>query len=365
MATITYTVTVASGTNQYGTGNKFYINGEVSPVLYLQEGNTYIFDQSNSSNAVGGTHVLAFSTTANGTHAVPAGTAYTTGVTTTGTPGSSGAQTVITVAASAPTLYYQCSSHAGMGGQANTNSTFGSSNFAGSIQSTVSAGSTQAFSIVSYTGNGSAGATIGHGLGATPGMIIQKIRSSTGNWLVYHHKNTSAPETDFLRLNTTDATADEATIFNDTAPTSSVFSVGTENTINGNGVTCIAYCFAEKKGYSKFGSYTGNGNADGAVVYTGFKPAWVLGKRTDSANNWYLFDTVRDPFNLTTKKLRPDTSAAENDNSSKAIDILSNGFKIKNSDAEFNASSGTYIYMAFAEEPLVANVGQSIPATAR
>ena len=124
VATITYTVTVASGTNQYGTGNKFYINGEVSPVLYLQEGNTYIFDQSDSSNAVGGTHILAFSTTANGTHAVPAGTAYTTGVTTTGTPGTAGANTTIVVApvrtTGAPLLFYYCTAHSGMGNTAQT-----------------------------------------------------------------------------------------------------------------------------------------------------------------------------------------------------------------------------------------------------
>jgi hypothetical protein len=124
VATITYTVTVASGTNQYGTGNKFYINGEVSPVLYLQEGNTYIFDQSDPSNAVGGTHVLAFSTTANGTHATPAGTAYTTGVTTTGTPGNAGANTTIIVApvrtTGAPLLFYYCTLHSGMGNTAQT-----------------------------------------------------------------------------------------------------------------------------------------------------------------------------------------------------------------------------------------------------
>ena len=284
-------------------------------------------------------------------------------MTTNGTPGSSGAYTRITVAASAPTLYYYCTSHSGMGGQANTNSTFGSSNFSGSIQSTVSANTTAGFSIVSYTGNGSAGATIGHGLGATPGMIIQKIRSSTGNWLVYHHKNTSAPETDFLRLNTIDTTADEATIFNDTAPTSSVFSVGTENTINGNGVTCIAYCFAEKTGYSKFGSYTGNGNANGTFVYTGFKPSWVMLKQSSGSNDdWGIYDTTRQPINEMDTLIRPDTTAAEYDGgSNRALDILSNGFKLRTSNATFNEAQ-SYIYMAFGQTIVGSN---DVPATAR
>ena len=151
-----------------------------------------------------------------------------------------------------------------------------------------------------------------------------------------------------------------ATIWLGSGMTTSV--VGLSNTALSAGTTAITYSFAEIPGYSKFGTYTGNGNADGSFIYTGLKPAWVLGKRIDSANNWYLFDTVRDPFNLTQRKLRPDTTAAENNNSSKAIDILSNGFKIKNSDAEFNGSGASYIYIAFGQTMVGSN---NVPATAR
>ena len=239
----------------------------------------------------------------------------------------------------------------------------------GTIDSTGSVNTDAGFSIVSYTGNGSAGATIFHGLGATPAMILQKIRSGTGNWLVYHHKNTSAPATEFVRLNETTATNDELTIWNDTAPTSSVFSVGTESTINGSGNTCVAYCFAEKQGYSKFGSYTGNGNADGTFVYTGFKPSFILRKRTDTTSAWLIQDNKRDGINravtnsLPTDQnvLRANDSSAEEFNNE--LDILSNGFKLRATDAFGNASGGTYIYMAFAENPFVTSTG--VPATAR
>ena len=239
----------------------------------------------------------------------------------------------------------------------------GSANTDGSINSTVSVNTTAGFSIVSYTGNGSAGATIGHGLGATPAVIIQKIRSSSGNWIVYHHKNTSAPETDFLKLNTTAATADEVTIFNDTAPTNSVFSVGTESTINGNNNTCVAYCFAEKKGYSKFGSYTGNGNSDGTFVYTGFKPAFLITKRTNSASSgdWNIVDSARNPSNVVGKYLHTNLSNAEG--TASIYDILSNGFKIRESGAGTNASGSTYIYLAFAENPIVGS--NNVPTVAR
>ena len=262
----------------------------------------------------------------------------------------------------------------GNSGDTNTNSrTFvswnwkangaGSSNSNGSITSTVSVNTTAGFSIVKWVGNGSAGATIGHGLGATPAVIIEKITSSTGDWLVYHHKNTSAPETEFLRLSQNNATQDEQTIWNDQAPTSSVFYVGTESTVNGNGNNCIAYCFTEKKGYSKFGSYTGNGNADGTFVYTGFKPAWVLIKNTGVSQSWHLIDSKRLGYNPKNYIIQPNVSQAES--SLEWIDMVSNGFKHRNNDAADNASGNNYIYMAFAEEPLVANVGASIPATAR
>ena len=236
----------------------------------------------------------------------------------------------------------------------------GSSNTDGSTNTTyTSANTTAGFSIVSWTGTGSA-TTLGHGLGATPQVILVKNRSEVYGWQMYHPG--LGGNNKYIAINSSDAVATDTSSWNNTAPTSSVFSVGASDANNKSTNNIIAYCFAEKTGYSKFGSYTGNGSTDGPMIFTGFKPAWVLGKRTDSANNWYLFDTVRDPFNLTQRKLRSDTTAAENNNSSKAIDILSNGFKIRNSDAEFNASGGTYIYMAFGQSLVGSN---NVPCTAR
>ncbi len=238
----------------------------------------------------------------------------------------------------------------------------GSSNTDGSINTTyTSVNTTAGFSISQYTGTGASGATVGHGLGAAPGLIfIKNISANSTNWGVYH-KSLGGTKALFLDLS---AQADtNSKYFNDTNTTSSVFTLGNYNDENSSGENHIAYCFAEKTGYSKFGSYTGNGNADGPYIYTGFRPAWVLGKKTDGTNNWYVFDTVRDPHNLTQRKLRPDTNAAENNNSSKAIDIYANGYQIKNSDAEFNEADGAYIYAAFAEMPIVSS--GNIPALAR
>ena len=351
--TQTYTVKVVSD-----SGNKYRFDdfGTSAVTLDLQEGGTYTFDQSDSSNSG---HPLRFSTTSDGTHG--SGSEYTTGVTTTGTPGSSGAKTVITVAASAPTLYYYCSSHSGMGGQANTNTTHGSSNFAGSIQSTVQANTTAGFSIVTYTGTG-ANATIGHGLGVAPKMIICKQRNNTSahDWIVYHE---SIGNTDVLQLNQTYAKGTYSVVWNNTSPTSSVFSVGTAGSVNESGKNQLAYCFAEIEGYSKFGSYTGNGSSDGTFVYTGFRPAFVIIKRTDSANSWTIRDSKRSTFNVMQKSLFADLANAEADSSNYNFDFLSNGFKQKNSNGIDNASGGTYIYMAFAENPFVDSNG--IPVTAR
>ena len=213
---------------------------------------------------------------------------------------------------------------------------------------------------MSYTGTGSA-ATVGHGLGSAPACYIIKQRNTTGGWIVYHKGNTSSPETDYLRLDKTDSTVDDA-IFNDTAPTSSVFSIGTNAPVNTSGGTYIAYCFAEKKGFSKFGSYTGNGSTDGTFVYTGFKPAFVIQKRSDSTGRWVLWDNKRNTFNVSSSILTPNANGSEN-TGFWDIDILSNGFKFRLNDSEANNSGGTYIYMAFAESPFVTSTG--IPTTAR
>ena len=351
---ITYTVKVVSD-----SGNKYRFDdfGTSAVTLDLQEGGTYTFDQSDSSNSG---HPLRFSTTSNGTHG--GGSEYTTGVTTTGTPGSAGAKTVITVAASAPTLYYYCTQHSGMGGQANTNSTHGSSNFGGSIQANVSASTTAGFSIVSYTSNASGQDTVGHGLGVTPNVIITKSRDGgTFNWSVFH-SSVCDTTSKFLILDGTAALSTFSTVWGASLPTSSVFGitsgVGVEASDN-----CIAYCFAEKKGYSKFGSYTGNGNADGTFVYTGMRPAFCIIKRTDSAGySWATYDSTRYPENKSTiPALWSNLSDAEGSYST--VDFLSNGFKIRDTSATINASGGTYIYMAFAENPFVTSTG--IPTTAR
>ena len=236
-----------------------------------------------------------------------------------------------------------------------------SSNTNGDVTSTVQANTTAGFSIVSWTSTGG-NESVGHGLGITPNWFFTKNRSSGANWKVYHDKNTSAPQTDNVSLNKTDATQDDAAAWNDTAPTSTTFTVGTDAGSGGSsGNNMIAYCFAEIQGYSKFGSYTGNGNADGAFVYTGFKPAWLMIKRIDSANHWLMFDIKRDTINVGEKWLRADT----NDAASTGIywDGLSNGFKARTNDPIINASGGTYIYMTFAEHPFVSSKG--VPVTAR
>jgi len=231
-----------------------------------------------------------------------------------------------------------------------------SSNTDGTLTSSVSANTTAGFSIVSYTGTGSA-TTLGHGLGAVPKMIIFKNRDATDEWIVYH---VATSATKFLRLNANTATTDSSTYqFNGTVPTSSVFSAGEGNSQSSE--KYIAYCFAEKKGYSKFGSYTGNGNADGTFVYTGFKPAWVMRKRTDAANNWGMNDNKRNTFNITEELLTADTNNAASDGT--GIDMLSNGFKMRTNGSLHNASGGSYVYMAFAESPFVTSKG--IPTTAR
>ena len=223
------------------------------------------------------------------------------------------------------------------------------------------ANTTAGFSIVAYTGTGGAG-TVSHGLSVTPKMIMVKRLSGTADWMVYHASNTSAPETEFLELNTTDATSDN-TRWNDTAPTTSVFSVGTDDAVNGDASTYLAFVFAEKQGYSKFGSYVGNGNADGAFIYTGFKPAWVMVKNvTDSGVSWMIQDHKRDIDNPVHHRLKANSAGAEATNINQ-MDFLSNGFKCRVNDSSWNLSGKTYIYMAFAENPFVTSTGT--PTTAR
>jgi len=226
-----------------------------------------------------------------------------------------------------------------------------------------SVSTTSGFSIIKYLGNGTAGHTIPHHLGAVPKFII--VKQTIGgdeNWFNYH---VSLGNTKDIHLNQTNAAA-TADSWNDTTPTSSVFSISDQSAVNGNGNTHVAYCFSEKKGYSKFGSYTGNGNANGAFVYTGFKPAFVITKNTTSSGyNWVLFDNKRSTsgFNVVDKRLEPDTNNAEGTTSAYDVDLVSNGFKSRGTGSGVNRSGNTFIYMAFAEQPFVSSSG--VPATAR
>ena len=235
-----------------------------------------------------------------------------------------------------------------------------SSNTDGSITSTVQANTTAGFSIVSYQGNTTAD-TVGHGLGQAPDWIIVKNRD-TGNEWVHYHKSLGADS--YIYFTTAAAASGDSSVWNNTAPSSSVFSIGTSNATSGetSSNNLIAYCFAEKQGYSKIGSYTGNGNADGPFVYTGFKPAWIMIKRTDAANSWYLVDSTRGSTNVISAELEANNNGAEA-TSNVRLDSLSNGYKIRTSGAAYNASGGTYIYMAFAEHPFVGSDG--VPTTAR
>jgi len=230
------------------------------------------------------------------------------------------------------------------------------SNTDGSITSTVSANTTSGFSIVSYTGTG-ANATVGHGLGSALDFIIVKKRNGAASWCT---TGTANGWDQCLFLDTTDQSG-SYTFWQNTAPTSSVFSIDGSSAVNGSSDTFIAYCFAEKKGFSKFGSYTGNGNADGTFVYTGFKPAFVILKNTNAVQDWSMKDNKRPGYNVTDDILYPNGNYAEG--SGGDIDILSNGFKARTTADNTNQSGSTFIYMAFAESPLVGT--NNIPATAR
>ena len=225
-----------------------------------------------------------------------------------------------------------------------------SSNSDGSQTTTVQANTTAGFSIVLYTGTGSTD-TFGHGLGAVPKWFFTKTRSTTGDWIVYHAGNTSAPETDFLKLNETNATEDLNTMYNDTAPTSTVFTLSTNGDVNTSGRTQVGYFFAEVEGYSKFSSYTGNGNADGPFVFTGFRPAWVLIKNTARGADWRLHDIARQPTNDDGGHILLPNSSSSEVTSEYDIDFLSNGFKLKSGDVYENGSGELIIYAAFAEQP--------------
>ena len=233
----------------------------------------------------------------------------------------------------------------------------GSANTDGTINTTsTSVNTTAGISICTWTGTGSAG-TIGHGLGVKPSLVLAKKTGASQNWYVYH---SSLGATKYLHLNTYTSEGTASSVWNNTEPTTSVISLGTDTTQSS---TYVAYCFAEKKGFSKFGSYTGNGNANGAFIYTGFKPGFILTKLSSTGSeDWKLHDIKRPGFNLTNYFLQTSNNGAELDTSNQ-MDILSNGFKWRSANTATNSSGNTIVYMAFAAEPLVSS--NNIPATAR
>jgi hypothetical protein len=230
-------------------------------------------------------------------------------------------------------------------------------NVAWSWKETADAG----FDIVSYTGNATI-RTISHSLSAVPNWMIIKCRSEDGHsWKVYH-KSIGATKT--LALQGTGTPDDDANYHNDTEPTSSVFTVGSNGDVNDDGETFIAYLFAEKQGYSKFGSYIANANANGIFEYTGFKPAFLLIKNTSQATDWIMYDNKREGYEPQNKEFRANTNAAERNAEDNNVQFCANGFKVRNAGTKSNADSGdNLIYIAFAEQPLVTSTG--IPATAR
>jgi len=237
-----------------------------------------------------------------------------------------------------------------------------SSNTDGNTTTTVQANQDAGFSIVTYTGTGSSSQTMGHGLGVIPNIVLTKNRSGTGRaWSFNGNFGGMTYGTNKLILNQTSAlTADTNDVI---AASSTTFTGGGSNGVNANGVTYVAYCFAEKQGYSKFGKYVGNGNAsNGSFIYTGFKPAFVMIKRSDGATNWRLFDNKRSGYNGDTSQLYPNLSNAE-DSAGDQLELLSNGFKNRTVSGDQNGSGNDYIYMAFAENPFVTSTG--IPTTAR
>jgi len=231
----------------------------------------------------------------------------------------------------------------------------------GSMDSTGSVNTNAGFSIINVVKNNTTAHTVAHGLGAVPQMIIGKSRTGGSyRWIVYHQ---AIGNTHAQYLNENFVNTDSVTFWNDTSPTSSVFSLGTDNSWNG---TTIFYCFNEVQGFSKFGSYVGNGSTDGPFFYTGFKPAFLIQKRTDAVYDWQMHDNKRGqyfPGNVVNNRLEPNASNAEGTGDDIGYDFLSNGFKTRTNNANYNASGGTYIYMAFSENPFVAS--NFVPATAQ
>jgi hypothetical protein len=227
----------------------------------------------------------------------------------------------------------------------------GVSNTDGSVTSTVSANTDAGFSIVTWTGNGVTGATIGHGLGAKPDWILLKKRSATSSWLVY---NSARGATKYITLPGTPSEQTSSGAWNDTEPTTSVFTTGSFGDVKDSGATFVAYCFAKKDGYAAQGTYVGNGSSDGPFIYTGFRPAWIMIKRYDTTNagtDWFVFNTKTHTYNDGDADPFLEAGQSTAEQTALNLDILSNGFKPRDSSQAWNTSGGGYLYFAFAEQP--------------
>ena len=369
--TKTYKVVVVSD-----SGNKYRFRnsaddttfGSSAVTLDLQEGGTYTFDVSDST-VNSHPFVLGTSSGVDGS--------YTTGVTykldgvtktysqyTSGFSSATSRQLIITVAGSAPTLYYNCSVHSGMGGAINTNSKHGSSNFDGTLQTLVSENTTAGFSIVRWTGT--TDKTIGHGLGVKPAMMICKSMSvGSTPWLIWHKNLDSSSENQNYLLFSDAAQAHYSNYWGSGGWTSEVFGVASDG-LNNNRGDMVGYVFAEKPGYCKIGKYDGNNDSDGAFIYTGFKPSFVLTKKTDGSGYWVINDTHKNSRDIkksndSDRWIYPGGSDAEYDAGSYPMDLVSNGFKIRH-NGNYQNTNNSYIYLAIGQSIVGTN---NVPATAR
>ena len=373
--TKTYHVVVVSD-----SGNKYRFRntadsatfGSSAVTLDLQEGGTYTFDVSDSTL---NSHPFVIGTAANGTE-------YSTGVTykldgvtktysqyTSGFSSASSRQLIITLAASAPALYYWCSVHSGMGGAINTNATHGSSNFGGNVQSLVSVNSTAGFSIVQYTGNGSATGTIGHGLGSTPDVVIMRPLNYSGAFWIAHKDLSTDNLLEFNSNNQAAISSFGGGGLRYSQFSSSVIAGGNGSSNsdlwNKNTEPYLAFCFTEKQGFSKFGSYSpsgGGGTDDGPFIYTGFAPKLLIIKNNHTGSrDWMMYDDKRESTHH--KYIKPTDSGAEGDTAHLDVRLLSNGFKVQGANGEINTGDGVeYTYYAWGQSLVGTN---NVPTTAR
>ena len=356
--TQTYTVKVVSD-----SGNKYRFDdfGTSAVTLDLQEGGTYTFDSSDSTV---NSHPFVLGTSSGVDGSYDTGVTYKLdGVTktysqyTSGFSSASSRQLIITVAASAPTLYYNCSVHSVMGGAINTNSTFGSSNFKGTLQTKVSSNTAAGFSIVTWAG--ATGGSIGHGLGGTPGMwCIKNLSSNSSNHIVYHRGCSSGY---FLKWNLANA-QDNANNYMTSQDADKLVFTGSNHAANSSGSNFVGYFWREIPGFSRMGRYQGNGSTNGTYVFCGFKPRVLMIKRLGSSDEWRIYDDQREDFdgNQISKTMYPSTTTAEANDTGSGVDFLSNGFKMRSSSVGANGSE-SYAFWAIGQTQVSSN---NIPSTA-